>query len=180
MLIDSIFIVLLVMAFIKGYTRGFILAVFSTLAILIGLVAAVKLSAVTANYLHNKANLSMQWLPLLSFALVMFVTILLVRLVAKIIEKTIDLALLGWANKLAGIALYILLYATVFSVILFYAVEMKIIEASTIQASKAYHYIQPLGPKAVNSIGFIIPTFKNLFLQLENFFTSIAEHANKV
>ncbi|MBX2931594.1 MAG: CvpA family protein [Chitinophagaceae bacterium] len=178
MIIDSIFSLLLVLAIIKGFKRGFVVAVFSTLAVLIGLVAAVKLSAVTANYLQEKVNISITWLPFLSFAIVMFVTILLVRLIANIIEKTVELALMDWINKLAGIALYIILYSTVFSVLLFYVAEMKLISSETIQASKTYNFIQPLGPKAINSIGFIIPVFKNLFHQLETFFSAIATNTN--
>ncbi len=177
MFIDFLLTILLVMAVIKGLRQGFIVAVFSTLAVFIGLIAAIKLSAITANYLHEKAHLSMSWLPLLSFALVMFITILLVKIIARIIERTAEFALMGWANKLAGVALYIFLYGMVFSVLLFYLSELKIISSQTIQESKSYSYIQPLAPKIIDGIGNIIPVFKNLFSQLENFFSSIADKA---
>ena len=42
MVIDGIFILLMIFAIIKGYRNGFIIAVFSFLGIIIGLVAAKK------------------------------------------------------------------------------------------------------------------------------------------
>ena len=42
MAIDIIFLVLLAMAAFKGFRRGFIVAIFSFLAIVIGLAAAIK------------------------------------------------------------------------------------------------------------------------------------------
>ena len=178
MLIDAIVITLFIWAIIKGFSQGFVVAIFSTIAIFIGLIAAVKLSAVTANYLHEKANLTMQWLPILSFALVMFVTVILVRVLAKIIQRTMELAALGWLNKIAGIVLYLLLFATVFSVVLFYAKEIKFVSEDTILSSKTYKFIQPLAPFAINGIGKIIPVFKDTFHQLEIFFDAVATRAS--
>jgi len=58
MLIDLIFALLLVMAIIKGYQKGFIVAFFSIIAFIIGLAAALKLSAVVAEYLIQSVNIS--------------------------------------------------------------------------------------------------------------------------
>ena len=58
MMLDGIFLILLIIAIIKGYSRGLIVALFSFLAIIIGLVAAIKLSAVVAAYLENNAHLN--------------------------------------------------------------------------------------------------------------------------
>lgn len=173
MFIDSLFIILLISAFIKGYTRGLIVAVFSSLAILIGIVAAIKLSAVVANYLHQNAHLSMQWLPIISFSLVMFAVILGVRLLAKMIQKTVEFALMGWVNKTGGILLYVCIYITLFSVFIFYIEKMGLLSQSTITDSRFYPFIQPWGPKAVNGLGYVVPLFKGLFTQLESFFTAV-------
>jgi len=54
MFVDVIFVILMVMALFKGYTRGLIVAVFSFGAFLIGLAAALKLSAVVAQRLQDK------------------------------------------------------------------------------------------------------------------------------
>ena len=172
MLIDIIFIILLIIAAVKGFSRGLIAGLFSFLAIIIGLAAAMKLSIVVSGWLQNSTNIAKQWLPFVSFAIVMIVVIILVRLGAKLIQKGVEFAMLGWLNKLGGVILYAFLFTTVFSIVLFYAVQMNIIKTETIQASRTYAYIQPFGPKALDLLGSVIPIFKNLFVDLENFFGS--------
>jgi membrane protein required for colicin V production len=177
MFIDSLFVILIISAFIKGYTRGLIVAIFSSLAILIGIVAAIKLSAVVANYLYQNAHLSMQWLPIISFTLVMFAVILGVRLLAKMLQKTVEFALMGWVNKAGGILLYICIYITLFSVFIFYLEKMSLLSQPAIADSKFYPFVQPWGPKAVNGFGYVVPLFKGLFTQLEYFFTAVNNKA---
>lgn len=173
MIIDIIFILLLIFATVKGYRNGFIIAVFSFFGIIIGLAAAMKLSAVVAGWLKNSTNISAAWLPFLSFLVVMIGVILLVRLGAVFIQKALELVLLGWLNKLTGIVLYAALYITIFSVILFYAEKIHWIKPETILASKTYAFIQPWGPKAINLFGAVIPLFKGMFEELSHFFENI-------
>ncbi len=175
MFIDTLFIILMVTAIFKGYSRGLVVAIFSSLAIFIGIVAAIKLSAVVGNYLQEHAKLSMQWLPFLSFALVMIVVMVLVKLLANIVERTIEFALMGWANKAGGILLYALMYTTLLSVCIFYVQKIGLFSSTTIQDSTFYTFIQPFGPKAVNAMGYIIPIFKDMFTQLDNFFTAVGK-----
>src|SRR5688572_5269635 len=106
MIIDLFIAVLLVLAIIKGFSRGLIVGLFSLVAVIIGLAAALKLSAVVAGYIGNTVKVSENWLPVISFIVVFLIVILLVRLGAKAIEKTVELALLGWVNKLGGIILF--------------------------------------------------------------------------
>jgi membrane protein required for colicin V production len=175
MLIDLLYAVLLVIAIFKGIRRGFIIAIFSMLAFIIGLAAAMKLSTVVAGMLHNSTNISAKWLPFISFLVVFFVVVLLVRLLAKAIEKSVEFALLGWVNRLLGIVLYIALYTTIFSILLFYAVQLNLIKQETILASRTYSFIQPWGPYAINGLGAVIPWFKDMFGQLEEFFGNVSQ-----
>jgi membrane protein required for colicin V production len=175
MVIDSLFVVCLIIAIIKGYTRGVIVAVFSFLSIFIGLAAALKLAAVVASGLQGSLNVSGKWLPLLSFALVMFVVVLLVRWGAKVIETTVDLALMGWLNKILGILLYAAIYITLLSTLIFFADKMNIISAQAIEGSHCYPFVKPWAHAAIEGFGNIIPFFKGLFAQLELFFSSIGD-----
>src|SRR5437762_11559934 len=120
MLIDIVFIILVIIAIFKGYTKGFIVAVFSLLAIVVGLAAAIKLSVVTAGLLKNAIHVAAKWLPVIAFAVVFIIVVLLVRLGAMAIQKATELVMLGWVNKLAGSILYMALYTVIFSVLLFY------------------------------------------------------------
>ena len=175
MLIDIIFIVLLVAAIVKGYRNGLIIAVFSLLALIIGLAAAIKLSLVTANWLKDAIHVAAKWLPVIAFAVVFIIVVLAVRLGARALEKTAELVLLGWANKLGGIILYMALYTLIFSVLLFYAEKVNLVTPATIASSKAYEFIKPWGPKAMDGIGSLVPVFKDMFHQLEDFFAGLSD-----
>lgn len=175
MLIDIIFVIVLVLAIMKGLRKGLIVGLFSFVAVIIGLAAALKLSAVVASRIGKTVKVSEEWLPLLSFVVVFLLVVLLIRLGAKAIERTIEIAMLGWINKLGGMILYAVIFIIVFSVVLFYAEAMHWIKPETIRASVTYPFVQPWGPKAINGLGAIIPAFKNMFGELEQFFEQVSK-----
>lgn len=175
MIIDLIFLALVVLALFKGLSRGLIVAVFSLLAFVLGLAAALKLSAVAANWLKDEVSVSGKWMPVLSFILVFVVVAVLVRLLANLIETTVELALLGWVNKIGGVILYMILYTIIYSVLLFFAVQLHLLDDKSIQASLTYAYIEPWGPVVINGFGKLIPAFKDLFAELEAFFGNLSQ-----
>jgi membrane protein required for colicin V production len=174
MIIDLIVLVILVLAIIKGYQRGLIVGLFSFIAVIIGLAAAIKLSAVVAEHLGKSVKVSERWLPLLSFFIVFLVVVLLVRLGAKLVQRSVELAMLGWVNKLGGIVFYLAIYIAVFSVFLFYIEKMNLLKPATISKSETWPYVHPWGPRIIDGLGTIIPFFKNMFAVLEQFFDGIA------
>ncbi|MDQ6761444.1 MAG: CvpA family protein, partial [Bacteroidota bacterium] len=165
----------MLVAIFKGIRKGFIIGIFSLLAFIIGLAAALKLSAIVAKYLEQNILTATKWLPALSFFLVFIIVVLLVNLGAKLIKKTFDLAMLGWLDRLLGIILYIILYTIIFSILLFFAEKMLLLKAQVILESKTYNYIAPWGPKVIDNLGNIIPLFRDMFAQLQSFFENIAE-----
>ncbi len=175
MLLDIIFAVIMVLALFKGYQLGLIVGLFSLVAVIIGLAAAIKLSAVAAKYIGSAVKISDQWMPVISFAVVFLIVVLLIRMGANAIEKTVEVVMLGWLNRLCGIILYAAIYLVVFSVLLFYAEQVKLLQPETIQQSVTYKYVQPWGPKVINALGNIIPLFKDMFGELEQFFDGVAK-----
>ena len=179
MIIDIILAVLLILAVIKGYQRGLIVGVFSFVAIIIGLAAAMKLSVVAAEYIGSTVNVSDKWLPVISFLVVFIVVVLLIRLGANLIQKTVEAMSLGFLNRLGGILLYAVIFIIVYSIILFYAEQVKLIQPGIIESSITYPFIEPWGPKVIDGLGSVIPFFKDMFNQLQDFFDHISESAMK-
>lgn len=174
MLIDFVFAMLIIIACIKGYQKGVVIAIFSIISYIIGLAAALKLSVAVANQLKSSFSVSAKWLPFVSFAIVFFSVVLLVRWGGKLIEKTLQMALLGLINRIGGMILYAMLYTIILSIFLFYLGKLQFLPASTIGASQTYHFIHPWGPKAIEGFGKIIPIFKDMFTELENFFDGLS------
>jgi membrane protein required for colicin V production len=174
MFIDTIFVVLIAIACFKGYSKGLIVALFSVLGFIIGLAAALKLSTTVAAKLSEHTDLG-KWLPVLSFLLVFIGVVFLVNMVGKLIQKTFETVMLGWANRIGGVVLYALLYSIIFSVFVFYAVQLHFIKIESLHASVTYPYLKPIGPKVIGGIGVVIPWFKNMFAELETFFGTFAK-----
>ena len=174
-MIDSAFFIIMIIAVLKGFAKGFVVGVFSLIAFIIGLAAALKLSAVVAKHLQDSSGITARWMPLIAFSLVFLVVVLLVNLGARIIKKTISLAMLGGLDRLAGIILYIIIYTIIFSVILFFGEKMMLLKPETIKSSKVYSFVAPWGPAIIDNLGKIVPVFKDMFTQLQSFFQNLGE-----
>jgi membrane protein required for colicin V production len=175
MFIDTVALVLLVISVFKGFTKGFIVALFSFLAFIIGLAAALKLSTLAAGYIGNAVNISQRWLPVIAFLVVFLIVALAIRLGAKMLEGVVKLAMLGWLNRLGGIIFYILIYFFIFSILLFYAQQLHVLKSETIEASVSYPWIQPIAPKIMSIMGAVMPFFKDMFDQLLQFFQNVSD-----
>lgn len=173
-MIDIIFAIIAIIAIIKGIRKGLVVALFSIIAYIIGLAAALKLSAVVALYLEKNVSVPGKWLPVISFAVVFLVVVIIVNWGGKFVEKSFEMVFLGWANKLAGAAVYLILYIIIFSILLFYADKIHLLQPEAFQQSAVYPYIKPWGPVVIDNFGKIIPFFKDSFTSLENFFEGIS------
>ncbi len=174
-MIDIITTVLLVVAVIRGLRQGLVMALFSLLAYVIGLAAALKLSAVVAAYLERHMELPSRWLPVLSFLLVFAGVVILVRFAGKLVGESLEWALMGWANKLAGAVGYGLLYMLIWSVLLFYAQQLQLLKPATLANSLSWPWVGPLAPELFTWMGKLIPLLKDSFATLQHFFGQVAE-----
>ena len=175
MLIDILALVLVVLAVFKGLSKGLIVALFSFLAFIVGLAAALKLSTAMAQYIGANVEVSQRWLPFIAFIIVFIIVVLLVRLGAKLLQGAIQMAMLGWLNRIGGVLLYILIYYFIYSVLLFYATQLHLIKADTIKASATYSFIAPFGPKVMEILGSVFPLFKHMFEDLLHFFDNVGK-----
>jgi membrane protein required for colicin V production len=144
MVIDLLFLGMMMLAVFNGARNGLIVALFSAIGWILGLIAAFKFSGVAADYLDNIIDVSSRTLSIISFIAVFAVVILLINLGAKIIEKTVELTLMGWLNRLGGIFFYVLLYTLIFSVLIFFAEKTNLINEETASSSKVYQWVKPL------------------------------------
>lgn len=173
MAIDVMFAIIMAFAIYRGFTRGLIVAVFSLVAFILGMAAALKLSAVLAGYLQTH-GMEGRWWPVVCFLAIFLAVVILVRLGAMALEKVVQWSMLGWLNRLGGFILYALLYTVVFSVLLWLANQVYWLSPEVKLQSFVYPYIAPVGPKVIDNMGRIIPVFRDVFGELELFFEQAA------
>lgn len=176
MVIDILFLFAMVMAVFKGYTKGFIIGLFTFVAYYIGLAAALKLSSTVAQHIAGKDAHPSFWLPLLSFLGVFIAVVIIVNLFARMISGLFKLAALGWIDRIAGIVLFVVLYLFIFSILLFYAERISMFSDEVTSASKVYPYISPIAPSMIDFLGKALPFFKDMFNELQNFFESASHN----
>lgn len=173
MVLDVIGILFIALFFIRGYMKGFIIAAFSLLAILLGIICALKLSHLLAVFLFDKGIVTSGWAQLVSYVVIFIGVVLLVRLIAKAIETALKIAMLGLVNKLIGGLLYAFMAAVIWSSLLWIGNQMHLITPETIAASKTYSWLAPMAPWVLEHIGSVLPFAKNVFTDLQHFFHSV-------
>ncbi len=158
MLLDIIAITLIIIFFIRGYMKGIIVAAFSVLAIVLGIICALKLS------------------ELISYIILYVGVVWGVRLLAKAIESAMQAVMLGWVNKGLGGLFYAFIATMAWSALQWLGSEMKIVTPEMIAESKTYEYIQPVAPWVADKVGYLWPMAKEVFSDLELFFNNVNEY----
>ncbi len=169
MIIDLFTLLIIICAVMKGYGKGFIVAIASFFALYIGLAVALKFSVKVSHWFQSHGH-NGNWMPFLSFMLVIIAVIILVRLGATLLQKAMELFMLGWLNRIAGMLVYIIIFLSIYSTILFYATKMDILTPEITKESKTYFLIEPLGPGIIAAMGKIIPFFEGVFEELKQYF----------
>lgn len=176
MAIDWIYLILVILFFLRGYKKGIIISLFSIIALLVGIAAALKLSQTFVVLLSEKYPTVAKWTPIFVYIIVFLIVAWIVRLFAKFLEKSVEMAALGWLNKIAGGLLYIFLISIIFSLFLWLLTRMGTLSAKEIAASHTYSTLEPLAPKIFKEIGKVIPLFKDSFQDLSNLFGKLNQH----
>ncbi|HET8573513.1 MAG TPA: CvpA family protein [Edaphocola sp.] len=176
MIIDWIFYILLALFLYRGYRRGVILALFSVAALLVGIVAATKLSGTIIVLLIDNHPQWARWMPLVIYVLVFIAVAWLVRLLARGIQRTLEAVAMGWVNRMVGALLYGILMCLLYSVFLWLLTKMNLLSPETITASKTYAVLEPLAPKVFECVGALLPFAKEGFEDLSHLFEQINQH----
>jgi len=164
--IDIIFAVPLVWAIYKGFTKGLVIEIASLIAIILGVYGGLHFSYFIACIL----KLSSSYSHLIYFAVTFLMIVIAVFLLAKLLEKSLNIIALGFANKLAGAFFGVLKIAFLLSVILFLFnkidSKMCIIPEKTKNESLLYKPVSAFAP-------FIIPKLNLEEMQKESSFQKI-------
>ena len=167
MLLDVVVLVMALIAFLRGWNKGFLWAACSLLAVVISIVIALKLSGTFSEYLFAQHILNSKFTMLIAFVLLFMGSMMLFRLCIRFIEGLLDALLLGWINKLSGALLYTFLILFVCSIFFWFADRIHLIETATKSESKTYAFIVPLAPKSIQALSAYLPLCNNLIEKAE-------------
>ena len=169
MVVDLFLLLFLIMGVYKGWTKGFIMAVVSFVSFFAGLALALQFSGWVEGYIKQQTDSNNEWLAFLAFLLVLIGSIIAIRILGKIVEKSVELVMLGLVNRLAGILLYLFIYISIFAVVLVYLKQFEIVGNETAINSKSYTYIINFGGWVIDFFAEWLPAVKNLFNDTKEF-----------
>jgi membrane protein required for colicin V production len=152
--LDIILAIPLLWTLYKGFSKGFIIEVASLLAIILGVYGGIHFSYFVTDALHLTSSYS----PLISFAITFILIVVVVYLLAKLLEKSVNLLALGFLNKLAGAFFALLKMAFILSVLLMFFnkldAKVHIIPADAKQHSLLYYPVSALAPLIIPKLNF--------------------------
>ena len=121
-ILDLILLIPLLLWARQGYNKGLIISVASFAALILGLYFAFFFSDYTAGKLTEHFTIDKEYLAIISFVVTFVVVVIGVVLIGNVLQKFIDVLMLGFLNK-AGGAVFGVLKGALYLSILIYAIN---------------------------------------------------------
>lgn len=117
-IIDIILLICFIPAVVQGIRKGFISQVVSIVSLILGVWMSARFASIVSGWIGQWITASTQVLELVAFALIMILVFLVLGALGKVIEATIKLVMLGWLNKLLGVAFALLKTALIVGLVI--------------------------------------------------------------
>ena len=146
--LDIILLICFIPGIIRGLSKGFLEQALALVGIVLSVWAAFHFSSLVSTWLQPYLSVSETTLNVIAFALILIAISLGVLLVAKLLTKVIELAMLGWLDKTLGLVLALAVNALVIGlfIILFDTLNQKFgfVRPETLDASIVYSTLRDL------------------------------------
>ena len=140
--LDIILLICFIPGIIRGISKGFLEQALSLAGIVLSVWAAFKFSAVVCDWLKPYLSLSETTLNVVAFALILIAVSIVVLLVAKLLTKVLEMSMLGWLDKILGLAFALVVNGLLLGVfiILFDTLNLKFgfVKPEVLDASIVY------------------------------------------
>ncbi len=142
--IDTITVIVVALGFYLGYQRGLIKTVFDTLSLLIGVLAALKLSPWTMDAIEALFHPHKSITLILGIAFTFLGVMILIRFVGKKLEDLLEVAQVNFVNKLSGGSIQAIFFAILLSYLVGFADKLTLIKPETKNQSYTYSHLMQL------------------------------------
>ena len=146
--LDIILLICFIPGIIRGLSKGFLEQALSLGGIFLSVWAAFKFSTLVCGWLKPYLSLSETTLSVVAFALILVAVCLAVLIVAKLLTKVLEMSMLGWLDKILGLAFALVVNALLLGVfiILFDTLNLKFgfVKPEVLDASIVYTTLRDL------------------------------------
>lgn len=164
--IDIALVVIVAIGAWSGYREGFLMELFSLLALVLGILGAFKLMGMGVEYLERNMNIDETMLPYISFAIIFFVILGLVTWLGRRLRNSIDKTFLGKVDQWMGLLLGAFKTLFVVSIVLWIVDSFKVKFPEHYTAgSWLYPFTAKLAPNVAGWLAGFVPFFREIFRQ---------------
>ncbi len=117
--LDIIIVIPLLLFAYGGYKKGLIIEVASLAALVLGLYIAFFFSDFAASMLNDLFDMNQKYVAVIAFLMTFIVVIFVVISIGKVLEKFVEVLLLGFLNKLSGALFGMIKGALILSILIF-------------------------------------------------------------
>jgi len=156
--LDIILGIILLLAAINGFRKGFVVELASLASLILGIWGAIRFSYITSDFMVENFDFTSKHLGVISFIVTFIVIVILVHMVGKAVDNLIKVAALGFVNRLAGLVFGFIKSALILSILfmVFEGMEsnIRIIPKDAKENSKVYGPISNLVPNFLPFVKF--------------------------
>ncbi|MDR0660641.1 MAG: CvpA family protein [Prevotellaceae bacterium] len=148
-IIDLVILAILIWSIVSGFSKGFVVQVFSLAALFIGVYCAYKLSGFVAGFISESLSTDPTFTDIIAFTITLVGVWILIYMLGKIVHQIVQTVMLGLVNRILGAAFAFLKITLILS-ILFIVFEnlntgMKMVSQETIDKSFTYKPLKKVG-----------------------------------
>ena len=163
-IVDIILALIILSGAYSGYKNGFIVSLFSLVAVILGMLGGFKLMGSIMILLSNKYNIDKDFLPYVAFGVVFLLITIGVNLLGTLIKNSISKSFLGSMDKLVGSLLGLVKVIFMVSILLWISDSLRIRFPEEWTSNSWLHPMTAnFAPKITNWIGTFLPIFRNVF-----------------
>ncbi len=116
--LDIVLAILLLLAAINGFVKGFVEELAGLVALILGIWAALRFSDRVAQFLMERLGWGFEHLNIVAFIITFAIVVILVSFIGSYVNKLVHAVSLGFLNRLAGLGFGIIKGALILSILL--------------------------------------------------------------
>ena len=156
--LDVILSLPLLWAIYKGYSKGFIHQLATLLAIIAGIFIATKLSGYLADWFIRKFQWQEKISHFTSFITIVLIILIIIHILAKWLENSINTTSLGFINRLLGVIFSVIRMLFIISLLLFILnninKKIEFVRKKDVDESFMYNKISNIAPTVFPYLNF--------------------------
>lgn len=163
MVIDIMLVITLLYGFYLGFSKGIISTVFSVVSLLFGVMAALKFGPATTDFLEKAFDSKNPLMFLAGMLLTFVIVMIIIRMFARTLEGLLKTANINVVNQFLGGILLSGVLIILFSVLVWFGDQARVIDDKTKQTSMTYKYIEDIPGQAKDLAYRFKPMFEDFW-----------------